>query len=121
MMLQRLITFLQRVDAYFDAPAVKDRQAARDRRRQLREAAGPWQQRLRAARAAFDGQPLIWTKDGNVPMADLQYLIEWQFNSEEIVFREQYRLQDGETIVKDSRAVYKRTGQQIGAVAQPLV
>lgn len=60
--------------------------------------------------------PLIWTSEGNVPVASLSYETEWDINPEYIKFVERYRNAKGET-VKESAHVYDLRGLASAGVA----
>jgi hypothetical protein len=47
--------------------------------------------------------PLIWTKHGNLPLANLTHAVEWTVSPEQIIFTEKYF--QGEELVKQSSHV----------------
>ncbi len=51
--------------------------------------------------------PLIWTKDGNVPIASLQYSTRWEDTEDYVKLIEVYRDRDG-VVVKESAHVLSK-------------
>ena len=56
-----------------------------------------------------DGEPLIYTVKGNLPVAALKLETEWDINPEYIKFVERYRDETGE-VVRESAHVYSFMG-----------
>lgn len=54
-------------------------------------------------------EPLIWTKHGNLPIADLHYQVRWEVTDTYIKFVEQYLDKSGD-VVKESAHVYDKVG-----------
>jgi hypothetical protein len=52
--------------------------------------------------------PLIYTSKGNLPVADLEYKVDWRVTPEQIVFVETYL--QGDEVVKQSSHVHVLTG-----------
>lgn len=53
--------------------------------------------------------PLIWTKNGNVPIASLGYEESWQITDEIIILTEVWRDETGE-LVKNNVHIYAKKG-----------
>lgn len=64
-------------------------------------------------------EPLIWTKHGNLPIADLHYQVRWEVSDTYIKFVEQYLDADGD-VVKESAHVYDKLGVAANGVAANL-
>ena len=59
--------------------------------------------------------PLIYTKNGNVPLEELRHEVEWRISNDVITFIERYF--DGEEVVKESTHVKLLTGVSMDGVA----
>ena len=57
--------------------------------------------------------PLIWTNKGNLPIADLEYKVDWFETNDEIGMSEEYS-HEGE-VVRRSVHVRKKQGSAVGA------
>jgi hypothetical protein len=57
-------------------------------------------------------EPLIHTTMGNVPVASLQYFAGWEEDERAITFIQEYRLQDGATVVRRDVHVRVKQGAQ---------
>jgi hypothetical protein len=63
--------------------------------------------------------PLIYTKFGNLPIADLDYYCEWSETPDYVKFREWYLDKSGET-VRESAHVLSRHGVAGDGVAAEI-
>lgn len=66
----------------------------------------------------MEDTPLIYTIKGNLPIADLEYKVEWQDADDYLKMVETYRYQ-GE-VVRESAHVYSKRGMFAEPVAQSL-
>lgn len=66
----------------------------------------------------MEDTPLIYTIKGNLPIADLEYKVEWQDADDYLKMVETYRYQ-GE-VVRESAHVYNKRGMFAEPVAQSL-
>lgn len=64
-------------------------------------------------------EPLIWTKNGNVPISTLTYQTGWDVQPTYIKFCERYIDASGE-VVKESAHVYDKAGLSASAIAAQL-
>lgn len=60
-------------------------------------------------------EPLIYTTNGNVPIAGLRHEVEWRISDDVIVFIERYF--DGEEVVKESSHAKILAGTSMGGIA----
>ena len=60
-------------------------------------------------------EPLIYTKNGNVPLEGLRHEVEWRISKDVVTFIERYF--DGEEVVKESIHVKLLTGVSMDGVA----
>lgn len=67
-----------------------------------------------------DQVPLIWTKNGNVPVADLEYVKEWKITDKLIIFAEAWKDAAGE-VVKNNVHVYAKEGLPSMGVEQAIL
>jgi len=64
-------------------------------------------------------EPLIYTKNGNMPISSLTYQVRWEVKDEYIKFVERYLDASGD-VVKESAHVYDRIGVQGTGVAAQI-
>ena len=64
-------------------------------------------------------EPLVWTKNGNVPISTLTYQTGWDVQPTYIKFCERYLDASGE-VVKESAHVYDKVGVAVEATATSI-
>lgn len=64
-------------------------------------------------------EPLIWTSEGNVPIAKLTHQVAWDFQEAYVKFTERY-LNDRGEVVKESHHVYDKRGLSMQGVANSI-
>jgi len=64
--------------------------------------------------------PLIWTKDGNLPLVDLDYEPRWEITDEYIKFVEVHRRKDTGEAVREAAHVLARNGFDMTAIQEEI-
>ena len=64
--------------------------------------------------------PLIWTKDGNLPLEELDYEPRWEITDEYIKFVEVHRRKGTSEVVREAAHVLARNGFDMTAVQEEI-